>query len=126
MRKLFSSISVYISIMDKEEHLKHVRYGLNVLHDHFDQIRDKHDLEGNFESRDTAIELQEKIEEVESRVDDREFESALSGVSALRSIAYKLERYDEAFDWNDDPEVDEWEADLKTSLTVLKSIGSDE
>lgn len=112
--------------MDKEEHLKSVRHGLNVLHDHFDQIRDKHDLDGNLDSRDAAIKLQEKIEEVESRVDDEGFESALSGVNALRSIAYKLERYDEQFEWYDDPEVDEWEADIKTSLTVLKSIGSDE
>lgn len=110
--------------MSKDDRVQSVKDGLNALHDHFDQIRHKHEREGNYEAKQGVESIQDKLEGIESMVESEDFVGALSSVGALRSISRELERHDDSFEWNDDPVVDEWVVELKTKLEVLVELES--
>lgn len=111
--------------MDRSKHEQTVSEGINALHEHFDQFRHRHKTEGDEDAEEGAKKIQNKLEEVESRVENKDFAGALSGVESLRATSHKLERHDESFEWYEDPMVDQWVVQLKTSLQILDQLEYD-
>lgn len=111
--------------MDTDERKQSVKTGLTTLHDHFDQLRDKHKRNENKDAEQGVKDIQSKLEDVDARFKQDDFAGALSGVESLRSVSHKLERHDDSFNWYDDPVVEEWIVELKTNLNILDELEYD-